>query len=646
MPERHHHHHHHHRGRRGSTPWPPAPRPAALAWLLAGAAVLAAGTGAARAQQQDPPVYAPFDVAPFEERTTISLDNLLLAVGVNSHGWVAGGMQDLPIIWRDGRQIPLEPDYVPLAGGVGLTGYSYALAINEQGWAVGRSSLRTHELQGRRAALWWPEVGADGSVNYRRVDLGIPLAAPDDTKARAYATDLTNVREDGSVLVCGYTQSPQFSNPSRSWILRVMPPEQVELVRVIEIVQPGVRTDATSINESGQVVGHVVQISHQGPEGPFVFTPGAGGAGELVLLPGLLADGSTVLAANAWDINDAGVIAGDAVDPEASNQVRAVLWEPDGQGGYRIRRLPAPGPARSSFAFGLNNHGVVVGGIEERTGDGLRKSMAFLWRPGQSALQLLPSPGGLPRAYAFGVSDSEPPLIAGGANVDRLSPYSYGRYESVIPVLWKPVAELPPAPEVSILAPPDGTVVDKTADTVCFEGVATLGAADISERMLWYATPSVSLHTLGRGSEPCFDLSSTCCWDDGPLGVFAVATAPDGTVGAASIRLELTTPPPLAVDLAADRSRYRTAQTAEFAVLVTDPAGVPVEGAQVTIAVRGANGQQVAALSGSTAADGSAVLGLRIDSAEGGRGTWTASASATHPDFLPGSDEVSFRVVK
>lgn len=123
---------------------------------------------------------------------------------------------------------------------------------------------------------------------------------------------------------------------------------------------------SSAINESGDVVG-----TNLSPMRAWVSVGGA----PAVLLP--LPAGATSSWAN--DINDAGVIvgsAGPAYSPEFGG--KAVVWTPDGAGGYTIQQFGVlPGDQRSD-ATAINNLGDIVG----HSADSMFRSPVLFTAPG------------------------------------------------------------------------------------------------------------------------------------------------------------------------------------------------------------------------------------------------------------------------
>lgn len=133
----------------------------------------------------------------------------------------------------------------------------------------------------------------------------------------------------------------------------------------------GVATGATAMNQSGRMV--LTQSLAPANERAFVAGPGS----PLAPLP--LPPGRT--SSRAYDINDAGVIAGTVSSvsyADANFGAVAALWIPNGSGGYTIQELgKLPGNVGSA-ATALNNVGDVVG----FSYDGMYRRAVWFTAPG------------------------------------------------------------------------------------------------------------------------------------------------------------------------------------------------------------------------------------------------------------------------
>jgi probable HAF family extracellular repeat protein len=134
---------------------------------------------------------------------------------------------------------------------------------------------------------------------------------------------------------------------------------------------------ANGINSSGQVVG---QSSSENAHRAFLWSPDTpnGATGAMVDLGSL---GGEYDRSVGVDINDRGQVAGDAFSQDGL-PVKAFLWSPDAVNGDvgTMIDLGQLGAAGSTFAFGMNSLGQVVGASDV---DGLQSFVyhAFLWTP-------------------------------------------------------------------------------------------------------------------------------------------------------------------------------------------------------------------------------------------------------------------------
>lgn len=144
------------------------------------------------------------------------------------------------------------------------------------------------------------------------------------------------------VALCGLLQ---ITLGAASPITHADPP-----VYTVRFVTPGMSsTGAAAMNEAGDIVGPSSTgsrgwVSHGGA--PAVYLP---------LPPGALYSFPT-------DINEAGVIVG-AAGPNANPDFggKAVMWTPDGSGGYTIHQFGTLPGHTTSYATAVNNLGDVIG---------------------------------------------------------------------------------------------------------------------------------------------------------------------------------------------------------------------------------------------------------------------------------------------
>ena len=104
-------------------------------------------------------------------------------------------------------------------------------------------------------------------------------------------------------------------------------------------------------------------------------------------------------------------------------------------------------------------------------------------------------------------------------------------------------------------------------------------------------------------------------------------------------------PPPgdtLVVSIVTDKSTYNLKETVYFTVTVTDENSVAVSGASVSIAILTAAGQ-TRTVSGTTGTDGKAYISYRTKVPDG-KGTYTATATATKSGYTSGQASTTFTV--
>jgi len=122
-----------------------------------------------------------------------------------------------------------------------------------------------------------------------------------------------------------------------------------------EFLGPGI--GAMAINDSGVAVGDILEQTSRA----WVAASGTG----LILLP--LPDGG--VSSRATDINEAGEITGvvSAYSDPYYGASEAVLWTPDGDGGYTVERLGMRAGDVASWATALNDRGDIVGYSSDST---------------------------------------------------------------------------------------------------------------------------------------------------------------------------------------------------------------------------------------------------------------------------------------
>lgn len=223
---------------------------------------------------------------------------------VHAFRWQKGTMTDLGIHYQSPYSL------------------SSAAAINDNGDAVGHGNVSQHEPS--HALLF-----RDGEVR----DLGTGLGYG----SGSHANDINNAG-----LVVGARVTEQGA-PERAVIWRNGAIHELGTFGGTA-GRFGTESIAYGVNEAGHVVGAALPPS--GPLHAFVWN------GRRLRDLGTL--GGNNEATTAHDINDAGQVTG--YSPGADGRVHAFLWERG-----VMRDLGVPTGATSSFGYGINNRGQVVG---------------------------------------------------------------------------------------------------------------------------------------------------------------------------------------------------------------------------------------------------------------------------------------------
>jgi probable HAF family extracellular repeat protein len=163
------------------------------------------------------------------------------------------------------------------------------------------------------------------------------------------------------------------------------------------LVGPALKSEARGVNNRGEVVGY--SDSPTNGTRAFLWTrDGAPNGGPLMRDLGELPGGLDQ--SFAYGINEHGQVVGTS---EAATGSRAFLWTPtSGPGGTPLMQDlgDLQGGTGESFGNALNRHGHVVGWSEAAAG-----RRAFLWKPGEGMQDLGVLPGGV-ASFANDINDN------------------------------------------------------------------------------------------------------------------------------------------------------------------------------------------------------------------------------------------------
>jgi probable HAF family extracellular repeat protein len=192
--------------------------------------------------------------------------------------------------------------------------------------------------------------------------------------------------------VAGYSDTPDSTSHAVIWT-----PDRK--VRDLGVLANGSYSYATGMNDQNYVVGISDALGGQTTYG-FLWTPSTG----MKRLPG-------ALLTEAWAINSSGVIAGDGVRSDFTQD--AVLWTPDG----KIHHLGVLSGFTATFAYAINGSGQVVGELYSTS---VIHAMLWTAKSGMQDLNnLIPSGSGWLLTSASGINDAG--QITGGGSVNGQS---------------------------------------------------------------------------------------------------------------------------------------------------------------------------------------------------------------------------------
>ncbi|GIW70715.1 MAG: hypothetical protein KatS3mg102_0257 [Planctomycetota bacterium] len=395
---------------------------------------------------------------------------------------------------------------------------------------------------------------------------------------------------------------------------------------------------ASATNDAGLVVGWSGQST--GGVRPVAWRRAAGGGWQVVALPlGGFASGM------ALDCNEAGWIAGQGLDPQ-SGRTHALRWRPDPlTGGWQLEDVHGLLPS--------GTHHTRLSGIDQ---SGARMCGEVYEEPWVSEAFLLEL-GNAPRHTPVAQSD----LLAVALDLNDAAEIVGYRYRPVYPwqfeaYHWEQSAGLRVLPDLG------GGFSGAAAieETGWIAGVSALPQQPRPLRaVLWEPDP---LQPSGYALQRLPGLGGT----DGQSRALGIRERIDPTTGAVSHRLVAgwaedaagqahavvwevqlgggpappPAPLPLVLSVRTDRTSYRRGETAHITVTVTDSAGQPLGGAQLTVEVSAPSGRsyRYAATAGP---GGSALFTHRLRRGDG-RGAYQVVARAAAPGYLDGTASTGF----
>lgn len=290
---------------------------------------------------------------------------------INSSGEVAGSRQapdgqSVAVVW-DRNGVATELSRLPGSS------YNVAYDINNAGQAVGEAIVVNPEnFLGYRHAVVWDKRGAI-------TDLGF---LPQGDQATAVAINNRGV-------IAGSASGPPRMSP---WGELMSGPDFAVIwtptvnggytVERLANLPNTITSQATDINNAGQLVGEALTEDENGVVGHAVTWDSQGNITELPMLPGATWPKAT-------SINNRGEIVGFV---QMGPNVQAVVWTPLSGGGYTITELGGLGGG-STVANDINDAGVIVGRATLANG----QVRAVVWTPtpggGYTITALCPLPG-------------------------------------------------------------------------------------------------------------------------------------------------------------------------------------------------------------------------------------------------------------
>lgn len=288
----------------------------------------------------------------------------LQAVAINNAGQVVGAAQ-FPIAGNDYIQVPWtwteEDGMVPMHVPAGLTS-AQPHDINSAGAVVGSG-------QPGRVPVYWPNASAPGQV--------LPLLP-------GHSEGVANAINEAGVIV-GYSASTSLDRHAVRWIT----PSTVE-----EFEPSLAGGGAFAINGAGHIAGYVIPYPADG----FFWADG------------VLTDFGTF--GGGWlaythDINDHDVVVGQTYDTD----YRGFVWDA-ATGDATILKGPDPLNPIGANAWAINNQGMVVGAMQE---DNASPIVAYYWTAADGMIALPPL---IPDGYANARDINDGGTILGVARAD------------------------------------------------------------------------------------------------------------------------------------------------------------------------------------------------------------------------------------